>query len=97
MKAMHLVRADGRVAVGYDAVVALARWMPLFWPIGLAGSLPGAAWLGRWVYQRIADARPRDVPCTDDVCGLPLHRSRAQGSPATPVPAATEPESTHHP
>jgi predicted DCC family thiol-disulfide oxidoreductase YuxK len=97
MKAMHLVRADGRVAAGFDALVVLARWMPLFWPIGLAGSLPGAAWLGRRVYQRIADARPRDVPCTDEVCGLPLHRDRAQGSHKGPVPAATEPEPTHHP
>ena len=94
LRAMHLVRADGRVDVGYDAVVVLARWLPLFWPIGLVGSLPGAAWLGRRIYQRVADARPRDVPCTDDVCGLPTHRDRlssASQASATAVPGRKHP------
>lgn len=99
MKAMHLVRADGRVAAGYDAVVILARWLPLFWPMGLVGSLPGVGWLGRRVYQRVADSRPRDVPCTDDVCGIPSHRDHAQGSSSSPVPTTTataaDPEHSH--
>jgi predicted DCC family thiol-disulfide oxidoreductase YuxK len=91
MKAMHVVRPDGRVAAGYDAVMVLARGLPLFWPIGLVGSLPGAAPLGRRIYRRIADARPRDVPCTDDACGLPSQRgSTPQGSAASPVSATTE-------
>jgi hypothetical protein len=86
LKAMHLVRADGRVAAGYDALVILARWLPLFWPLGLIGSLPGVAPIGRRVYQRIADARPRDVPCTDEVCSLPGHhvRDRVQDPSASP-------------
>jgi predicted DCC family thiol-disulfide oxidoreductase YuxK len=95
LKAMHLVRADGRVDAGFDAVVVLARWMPLFWPLGLIGSLPGVAWLGRRVYQRVADSRPRDVPCTDEVCGIPSHRDHAQGSAPGPVPAASDPERAH--
>ena len=70
MKAMHLVRLDGRVVSGYDAVVVLGRWLPLFWPFGAIGSLPGIAWAGRRAYQAVADSRPRDAPCTDDVCGL---------------------------
>ncbi|MEA2629880.1 MAG: hypothetical protein QOE66_99 [Chloroflexota bacterium] len=97
MKAMQLVRADGRVAAGFDAIVVLARWMPLYWPIGLIGSVPGVTWLGRRIYRRVADARPRDVPCTDDVCGLPLHRDRVQGPSASPVPVAADPERAHHP
>jgi predicted DCC family thiol-disulfide oxidoreductase YuxK len=70
MRAMHLVRRNGRVAVGYDAVVALARWVPLFWPLGLVGSLPIFSRVGHRAYNAIAASRPRDVPCTDDVCGI---------------------------
>lgn len=70
MKAMHLVRADGRVDVGYDAVVTLGRWIPLFWPLGLIGSLPILSWGGHRAYNAIAASRPRDVVCTDDACGI---------------------------
>lgn len=70
IKAMHLVRADGRIDVGYDAVVTLSRWIPLFWPLGLIGSLPILSWGGHRAYNAIAASRPRDVPCTDDVCGI---------------------------
>ena len=70
LKAMHLVRSDGRVSAGYDAVLGLARWVPLFWPLALVGWIPPVAWPGRLVYNRVAAARPRDVPCTDDVCGI---------------------------
>lgn len=70
MSAMHLVRPDGRVDRGYDAVVAIGRRLPLFWPVSLVGSLPGVASAGRRVYNSIAASRSRDVPCTDDVCGL---------------------------
>ncbi len=71
MRAMHLVRDDGRVFVGYDALVILGRWLPLFWPAGLVGGLPGIRSLGRRVYQIIADSRPRDAVCNDDVCAIP--------------------------
>ncbi|WP_237722935.1 thiol-disulfide oxidoreductase DCC family protein, partial [Singulisphaera acidiphila] len=70
IKAMHLVRADGRIDVGYDAVVTLSRWIPLFWPLGLIGSLPILSRGGHRAYNAIAASRPRDVPCTDDVCGI---------------------------
>jgi predicted DCC family thiol-disulfide oxidoreductase YuxK len=78
LKAMHVVRADGRVVSGFDAVIALGRLIPPFWLPSLAGSLPGVSELGRRVYQRIADSRPRDVPCTDDVCSLHPRSSRAR-------------------
>lgn len=71
LRAMHLVRPDGRVFVGYDAVTALCRLLPLFWAFGLAGSLPVVSSAGRRVYNTIAAARPRDVTCSDAVCGPP--------------------------
>lgn len=70
MKAMHVVRTDGRIDVGYDAVVTLGRWIPLFWPLGLIGSLPILSWGGHRAYNAIAASRPRDVVCTDDICGI---------------------------
>jgi predicted DCC family thiol-disulfide oxidoreductase YuxK len=85
LKAMHLVRPDGRVAAGYDALIVLARWMPPYWPFGLLGSLPGAVWVGRRLYRRVAEARPRDVPCTDEVCGLSTHRDHTGGSTSRTV------------
>ena len=70
LKAMHAVSRSGRITVGFDAVTAVGRRLPLFWiPAFLAG-LPGIATLGRLGYNRFAATRPRDVPCTDDVCGL---------------------------
>ena len=71
LKSMHLVRADGRVFAGYDAVTALCRRLPLFWGLGLAGSLPPVSTAGRRVYNRVAAGRPRDVTCSDTVCGPP--------------------------
>jgi len=87
---MHLIRADGRVLAGYDAVLALARWMPLFWPVAAVGTVPGVALLGRRAYRAVAASRTRGVPCTDDVCGLhgpgPGARDSRTAGP-TPAPA----------
>jgi predicted DCC family thiol-disulfide oxidoreductase YuxK len=84
LKAMHLVRSDGRILVGYDAVAALARWLPLAWPLGVVGSMPGVTWLGHRVYNHIAATRARDVPCTDEVCGLhPRAAASARGDVST--------------
>ena len=83
MKAMHVVRADGRVFAGFDAVVAVARRLPLFWLAGLLGSLPGVPVLGRRVYKMVADSRPRDA-CTDDVCSIHAPK-RAETKPANEV------------
>ncbi len=70
MKAMHMVQTDGTVFVGYDAVVIVGRMLPLFWPAAVIGGLPGIRQAGRIVYQKIADSRPRDVVCNDDVCSI---------------------------
>ncbi len=71
LQAMHMIRSDGRVFAGFDALSALGRRLPLFWPIGLLGSLPLVSKAGRRVYNRVAASRPRDVTCTDAVCGPP--------------------------
>jgi predicted DCC family thiol-disulfide oxidoreductase YuxK len=70
MRSMHAVSNAGRITVGFDAVRAIASWLPLFWPLALAGYLPGVAWVGRRVYNWVAATRPRDVACTDQVCGI---------------------------
>jgi len=70
MESMHLIRTDGRVLKGYDAVMTVLSWTPLFWPMSLVRHVPGVALIGRPVYDRIASSRSRDTPCTDDVCGI---------------------------
>jgi predicted DCC family thiol-disulfide oxidoreductase YuxK len=70
LRTMHVVSGPGRVAAGFDALRSIAGRLPLFWPIGAIVSLPGVASLGRVVYNRVAATRPRDVPCTDQTCGI---------------------------
>jgi hypothetical protein len=43
--AVVLACADGRTFSGPDAVLRLARWLPLLWPLGLLGALPGMRFL----------------------------------------------------
>ena len=90
LEAMHLVRSNGRVDVGYDAVLTLGRWTPMFWPLAVVGALPGVSHVGHWAYNRIAAARPRDVPCTDEVCGI--HPGPGPG----PVPGRAAPRAADH-
>jgi predicted DCC family thiol-disulfide oxidoreductase YuxK len=70
MESMHVLSRYGWVTAGLDAVRSLAAWLPLFWPFAFFAWLPGVAWAGRRVYRYLAATRPRDVPCTDDVCGI---------------------------
>ena len=71
MRSMHAVSKEGVVTSGFDAVRSVGTRLPLFWLPAVIGSMPGVAWAGRLVYNWLAAIRPRDVPCTDDVCGLP--------------------------
>ena len=79
MRSMHIVTRQGVVKSGFDAVRGLGARLPLFWLPALIGSIPGVASAGRLVYNRLAATRPRDVPCTDDVCGI--HSRTSLGSP----------------
>ena len=88
LKAMHLVRRDGKVEVGYDAVMTLLAWTPLSKPFALVRFLPGVSLVGRRVYNWVASTRPRDVVCTDEVCGIhpPAGRPSGEARPASTQP-----------
>lgn len=70
LRSMHLVEREGRVSEGYDAVMRLLSWLPASMPFALVRFVPGVSVVGRRVYNKIASSRPRDVPCTDEVCGI---------------------------
>jgi predicted DCC family thiol-disulfide oxidoreductase YuxK len=91
LESMHVVSRAGVVKAGFDAVRAVGAWLPLLWLPTLIAWLPGVAWLGRRGYNYLASTRPRDVPCTDEVCGLhaPPSRKRSGESARHPVPSAT--------
>lgn len=86
-RAMHWVRRDGKVSVGYEAVMAVARRLPLFAVGGIMGALPGVAWVGRWVYNVLAARRQREEPCDDERCGLPAGPELAARGPERERPA----------
>jgi predicted DCC family thiol-disulfide oxidoreductase YuxK len=85
IRAMHAVLPNKSVLVGYDAVTAVMSRAPLFWAPALIASLPGVSTLGRRAYNSFAATRPRDQPCTDDVCAVPARpassRKARRGSP----------------
>jgi predicted DCC family thiol-disulfide oxidoreductase YuxK len=77
LRTMHVVDHRSRVAAGFAAVRSIAGRLPLFWPFAAVAALPGVASLGRVVYNRAAANRPRDVPCTDQLCGIHSGASRS--------------------
>jgi predicted DCC family thiol-disulfide oxidoreductase YuxK len=70
LRSMHIVTRKGVIKSGFDAVCALGAGLPLFWLPAFLGRIPGVASAGRFVYNRLAALRSRDVPCTDDVCRM---------------------------
>ena len=56
-EALHLVEADGQIWAGFDALVRIGRWFPLFWPLGMISVAPGVTWLGRRAYNGLAVGR----------------------------------------
>jgi len=86
MESMHVISRQGRVTAGFDAVRSIGAWLPLYWPLSMIAWFPGVAWVGRRVYNYLAMTRPRDIPCTDDLCGLhPPTRSTRTGEPDHPA------------
>ncbi len=67
MREMWVIE-PGRRTGGYDALLRIARAVPLLWPFLVAGSLPGIRHLGRAVYRAIAARRERRGVCTDEFC-----------------------------
>jgi predicted DCC family thiol-disulfide oxidoreductase YuxK len=80
MESMHVISRNGRVTAGFDGIRTLTAWLPLSWPLALIGWLPGVAWAGQRVYNHLAATRPRDVPCSDEACGIhpPAARSTVE-------------------
>ena len=90
MESMHVISRWGRVTAGFDGVRSLGAWLPIFWPFALFAWMPGVAWVGRRVYNHLAATRPRDVPCSDEVCGHPPCPQAAQaGDPKRRLNRAT--------
>jgi len=65
---MYVVDPTGRQFGGYDAVLRIARVIPLMWPFLVIGSLPGIRQLGHRLYRTIAANRVRNGRCTDEFC-----------------------------
>jgi hypothetical protein len=76
MVEMYVVDGRGARYGGFEGYLQIARVVPLMWPFGLLGRLPGLRTLGHLVYRRIAAARVRRGRCTGDLCapGLPAGR-----------------------
>ena len=68
MREMYVVEPDGRRFGGYEAILRIARVVPLMWPFLVIGILPGIRQLGRAVYRTIAANRVRRGRCTDEFC-----------------------------
>lgn len=65
MQDMHAAWRDGddwKVAKGYTAYQAIARRVPLLWPLLPILYLPPVAAIGRQLYRRVADSRACRVP-----------------------------------
>jgi hypothetical protein len=55
-----LVRRDGRSEFGWRAVLTLSWWLPVFWPVGLLGMVPGVRRILRAVYGSLVADTSRD-------------------------------------
>ncbi len=67
--AMHVIAPDGRIYRGFFAFRALARALPILWPILPFLYLPLAAQAGPWIYRRVAESRSRH-PCRAETCAI---------------------------
>jgi len=54
---LHAVDRDGAVSAGWEAVVAIAREVPLLAWLPPLSRVPGVSWLGRRWYRRVAARR----------------------------------------
>lgn len=88
LRAMHLVRRDGKVESGYEAVMTLLAWTPATKSFALVRFVPGVSLVGRRVYNWVASTRLRDGECTDETCGLhpPAPKGSGEKRQASPQP-----------
>ena len=76
-----LFRSNGRREFGFSAVLTWSKWLPLFWPIGLLGVIPGLRTVLRAVYGRCFTKAPRDQ--TKERVGAGKGHSTSNLSPNT--------------
>jgi len=76
-----LFRSNGRREFGFSAVLTWSKWLPLFWPIGLLGVIPGLRTVLRAVYGRCFSEAPRDQ--TKERVGAGKSHSTSNLSPNT--------------
>jgi len=67
MREMYVIEPTGRYG-GFDALLRIARVVPLLWPFLIVASLPGIRQTGHAVYRHIAANRIRRGRCTDEFC-----------------------------
>ncbi len=67
MREMWVIEPDRRSG-GYDALLRIARVVPVLWPLFVAGILPGVRHLGHAIYRVVAARRTRQGRCTDEFC-----------------------------
>ena len=65
---MYVIDERGRLHGGFEGFLQISRVVPLMWPFGLVGRLPGVRQLGHAIYRVIAANRVRRGRCTDDRC-----------------------------
>ena len=65
---MYVVDEKGSRFGGFEGYLQIARVVPLMWPLGVLGRLPGLRHAGRAAYRVIAANRIRRGRCTDDLC-----------------------------
>ncbi len=85
MQEMYVVDETGTRHAGYDGYLQLAAVVPVLWPFGVAGRLPGIRMAGRAAYRFIAARRVRRGRCADDGCATlpgmsPQHATVSRGS-----------------
>lgn len=67
MREMWVIEPNGRYG-GFEALLRIARAVPLMWPVLFVGMLPGIRQIGRAIYKQIAANRKRQGRCTDEFC-----------------------------
>jgi hypothetical protein len=60
LESVHSVGPGDRIRSGFETVVAVARRVPLIWPLGLLGGLPGVSAVGQALYDAVSRRRQRD-------------------------------------
>lgn len=75
LRAMYVLRPDGRYFAGFNALRALMPVLPifwLFWPIWALAWIPGFSHAGHAIYRYIARNRFKYASCDSEVCSLHL-------------------------